>query len=108
MNNKAIIPLSALVVAGVITFADLKTKGTPPSTRQWLGMAAVYFALSLGSDLGFEPANGFAGLLMVAVFLSRGQEAFGYLGSKAGPPTKGRNKQQPQGVKPKVVEVRSV
>lgn len=85
MNQRAIIPLSALTVAGLITFADLNTTGQPPTTRQWLGLSAVYFALSLGSDLGFQPANGFAGLLMVAIFLSRGQEAFGYLNKKTGP-----------------------
>src|ERR1700743_3337265 len=87
-QGKALIPLSALVVAGTITFADLNTKGQPPTMRQWLGMSAVYFALSLGSDLGFAPANGFAGLLMLAVFLSRGEEALGYLGTKTGPPSK--------------------
>jgi len=107
MNNKAIIPLSALVVGSTITFADLNKHGQVPGTRQWLGLAAVYFSLSLGADLGFAPANGFAGLLMVAVFLSRGQEAFGYLNTKAGPPAHSKQKIQPQGpVYPQVVEKR--
>lgn len=112
MNNKAIIPLSAMVVAGTITFADLNKKGELPSTRQWLGLSAVYFSLSLGSDLGFEPANGFAGLLMIAVFLSRGQEAFGYLNTKAGPPAKGVKGAKPlpksQSEEPIVVEQRKL
>lgn len=110
MNSKAIIPLSALVVAGTITFADLNKKGDLPTTRQWLGLSAVYFTLSLGSDLGFEPANGFAGLLMVAAFLSRGQEAFGYLNSKAGPPktVKGKPLPQSQSEEPIVVEQRKL
>lgn len=109
MNGKAIIPLSALVVGSTITFAELKQHGEMPSTRQWLGLAAVYTTLSLGSDLGFKPANGFAGLLMVAVFLGRGQQAFGYLNTKAGPPRKGKalkQQQQPRAEEPRVVERR--
>ena len=110
MKGKAIIPLSALIVAGTITFADLNKKGELPTTRQWLGLSAVYFGLSLGSDLGFEPANGFAGLLMIAVFLSRGQEAFGYLNTKAGPPKNVKVKPLPesQSEEPIVVEQRKL
>jgi hypothetical protein len=101
VNQRAIIPLSALMVAGTITFADLNKTGEPPTMRQWVGLSAVYMTLSFGSDLGFQPANGFAGLLMVGVFLSRGQEAFGYLGTKTGPkrkPKKQRRQKQPQQV----------
>jgi hypothetical protein len=108
MNSRAIIPLSALVVSGIITFADLNKKGEPPSTRQWLGLASIYLGLSLGSDLGFTPVNGFAGLLMVAVFLSRGQEAFGYLSEKTGrPPSKKIGKITPQ-YQPQTVEKRII
>jgi len=107
MNSKAIIPLSALVVASTITFADLNKKGGPPTVRQWAGLSAVYLVLSLGSDLGFAPANGFAGLLMLAVFLSRGQEALGYLGEKTGPPRKNKGQTIPQ-TEPQIVEKRLV
>jgi hypothetical protein len=97
MNSRALIPLSALVVAGTITFADLKSKGKPPTTQQFLGLSAIYLALSLGNDLGFTPTNGFAALLMLAVFISRGQEAFGYLSTKTGSTKKpSGNKQQAQ------------
>lgn len=102
MKSNAILPLSAFVVASTVTFADLSKTGKPPDNRQWVGMAAVYLILSIGADLGFAPVNGFAGLMMVAVFLSRGQEALGYLNTKTGPPknSKGRFRQQPQRFEP--------
>lgn len=105
MNRNAVIPLSALVVGGTITFADLNTKGSLPSNRQWLGLASVYLILSLGSDLGFTPANGFAALLMLAVFISRGNEAIGYVSTKAGP-EKTKHRKQNRYTKPRVVEER--
>ena len=110
MNSKVIIPLSAVVVVGTITFADLNTNGSMPTTRQWIGIAAIYTTLSIGSDLGFTPVDGFAGLLMLAVFISRGEEAFGYLNQKTGnkKKTKQKEKQHPESQVTSVTQERQV
>lgn len=82
MNNKGLIPLSALIVGSTITFASLNKYDKFPSTEQWLGLMVAYTGISLASDVGFKPAGGFAALLMVTVFVSRGTEAIEYLSPK--------------------------
>lgn len=82
MNNKALIPLSALIVGSTITFASLNKHDSFPTTEQWLGLMVAYTGISIASDLGFKPAGGFAALLMVTVFVTRGTEAVEYLSPK--------------------------
>lgn len=90
-TNKKLIPISALVVFGTITLAELETKQQLPTTDQWLGFAVAFFILSALSDLGLPLAGGLAVLAMVSVLLSRGEEALRFA-DKAGKrkPTKNR------------------
>lgn len=82
MNSKKIIPISALMVFGTITFADIEGKGQLPTTREFFGMAVLFTFLSAGADMNIPIAGGFAVLIMVAVFLSRGLEALEFITGK--------------------------
>jgi len=88
MNNKAAIPISALVTFGVITLGDIQANGRLPGTREWLGFVVVYTMLSAGSDLGIPVANGFAILVMITVLLTRGLEALQFVTGKIAKPKK--------------------
>lgn len=109
MNQKKLIPISAIVVFGAITLADLHNNGKLPGSKEWLGFVVVYTMLSIGSDLGLEFANGFALLVMISVLLTRGLEALEFLLGKLG---NGKQKQKkPMGRKvlpPEPVETETV
>lgn len=92
MNKKAVIPVSALVVFGTMTLANIQTNGRLPGTREWLGFVVVYTMISAGSDLGIPVAGGFAILVMITVLLTRGLEALEFVTGKITPPKK-RKKQ---------------
>lgn len=100
MNNKSFIPVSALIVAGTITLADVQGNGRLPGTREWLGFIVVYTILSAGADLGIPFAGGFAILVMLTVLLTRGLEAFEFVTGKVGNP----KKRKTRGVKPLTTE----
>lgn len=74
-GNKSLIPISALVVFGTITLAELEQDNDLPSTDQWLGFALAFFVLSALADLGLPIAGAMAVLAMVTVLLTRGDEA---------------------------------
>jgi len=95
MNRKSTIPISALVVFGTITLADIQKNGRLPGTREWLGFVIVYTMLSVGADLGIPLASGFALLVMITVLLTRGLEALKFVTGKVSPPkTKTRRRGQ--------------
>lgn len=92
MNKKSAIPISALVVFGTITLADIQHNGKLPGTREWLGFVVVYTILSAGSDLGMSFAGGFAILVMITVLLTRGLEALEFVTGKVAPKKRKRNR----------------
>lgn len=86
MNHKSAIPISALVVFGTITLADIQVNGRLPGSREWLGFVIVFTMLSAGADLGIPFAGGFAILVMITVLLTRGLEALKFVGRKVEQP----------------------
>lgn len=106
MNQKSVIPISALIVFGTITLANIQNNGRLPGSREWLGFVIVYTMLSAGADLGLPIAGGFAILVMLTVLLTRGIEALKYLTGKVKPLPKAKPKQrgglQPAPAAPKV------
>ena len=58
-----------------MTLADVQAKKRLPNTREWLGFVTVFTLTSAGADLGLPVAGGFAILVMITVFLTRGGEA---------------------------------
>ena len=92
MNQKALIPISALVTFGTMVLADQgesegkgrhkKSSSHLPTTREWLGFIVVFTLLSAGADLGFDPAGGMAVLVMITMLLVRGPEALQFLTGK--------------------------
>lgn len=99
MNRKSLIPISALIVFGTITLADIEKNGRLPGSREWLGFVIVFTMISAGADLGIPVAGGFAALVMVTVLLTRGLEALSFVSGKVAPPKKHRksiNKAIPQ------------
>lgn len=84
--KKSSIPISALVVAGTITLADIQHNGKLPGSREWLGFVVVYTMLSAASDLGAPFAGGFALLVMITVLLTRGLEALQFVTGKVASP----------------------
>lgn len=88
MNRKSAIPISALVVFGTITLADIQKNGRLPGTREWLGFVVVYTMLSAGADLGIPVASGFSILVMLTVLLTRGLEALEFVTGKVAKPKK--------------------
>lgn len=79
MNQKSLIPIAALIVFGTMTLADVQAKQRLPNTREWLGFVTVFTLTSAGADLGLPIAGGFAVLVMITVFLTRGGEALLFL-----------------------------
>lgn len=101
MNRKSIIPLSALMVFGTITLANINENGRLPGSREWLGFIVVFTALSAGVDMGIPIAGGFAVLVMVTVLLTRGPEALEFITGKVEAPKLKKQstpRRQPQGV----------
>jgi hypothetical protein len=90
MNRKSVIPISALVVFSTMTLANVQHNGRLPGTREWLGFVVVYTMISAGSDLGIPFAGGFAILVMITVLLTRGLEAFQFVGGKVASPKRKR------------------
>jgi len=93
MNKKSVIPISALIVFGTITLADVQKNGRLPGTREWLGFVVVFTVLSAGADLGVPVAGGFAILVMITVLLTRGLEALEFVTGKVTVP-KGKGKKR--------------
>lgn len=83
-GNRNLIPISALITIGTITFASLEETGELPSTAQWLGFVVSYFVIAALGDLGVPLAGGLAVLTMVAVLLERGGFALRYITSREG------------------------
>lgn len=79
MNSNKMIPISALIVFGTMTLADIQAKQRLPNTREWLGFVTVYTLTSAGADLGLPVAGGFAVLIMLTMFLTRGGEALQFI-----------------------------
>lgn len=88
MNKKSAIPVSALIVFGTITLADIQHDGKLPGTREWLGFIVVYTMISAAADFGAPFAGGFAMLVMITVLLTRGLEALEFVTGKIAPPKK--------------------
>lgn len=84
MNGRPqqLVAVSALVVAGVLTLAEVQRGGVFPSSDQLLGVAIVYTALGLMSDLNVPIAGPLALLIMVTVLLTRGDDALGFARDK--------------------------
>lgn len=104
MNQKSFIPVSALIVAGTITLADIQGNNRLPGTREWLGFVVVYTMLSAGADLGVPFAGGFAILVMLTVLLTRGLEALEFVTGKVGKPKKRKSKGGTGGAVPLTTE----
>lgn len=79
MNQKSLIPVSALLVFMTITLADIQENKQLPTVREWLGFVIVFTFTSAAADLGIPVAGGFAVLIMVTVFLTRGGEALQFM-----------------------------
>jgi hypothetical protein len=92
MNKKSIIPISALVVFGTMTLANVQHNGRLPGSREWLGFVVVFTMISAGSDLGIPFAGGFAILVMITVLLTRGLEALEYVTGKVETPKRKRKR----------------
>lgn len=93
MRSNKLIPLSAFVVAGTITLAEIQTHHRLPTINQWLGIAIAFLLMSIIADLGSNLGGGLAVLVMLSVVLSRGDEALGYAQSKVRTKgTKGKRK----------------
>jgi hypothetical protein len=93
MNQKSLIPISALLVFLTITLADVQAQRRLPDTREWLGFVIVFTLISAAGDIGIPAAGGFAFLVMVTVFLTRGGEALQFVsGNIAKPKNKGKSK----------------
>lgn len=90
MNKKAVIPVSALVVFGTMTLANIQENQRLPGTREWLGFVVVFTILSAGADLGIPIAGGFAVLVMLTVLLTRGLEALEFITGKVAAPKRKR------------------
>jgi hypothetical protein len=90
MKARKLIPLSAFVVAGTITLAEVHTNDRLPTINQWLGVAIAYLIMAIVADLGSDFGGAFAVLVMVTVLLTRGDEALAYATGKTG--TAGKRK----------------
>lgn len=82
MEGDRLIVVSAVVSFTTIGLAELEVTGSLPDTRQWLGIMIAYLILSVLADFGLPIAGGFATLTMVAVLLSRGQDALAFTTGK--------------------------
>jgi hypothetical protein len=93
VKKKGLIPVSALVVFGVMALSDVEREGRLPNTKEWLGYVVVFTAISAASDLGFEAAGGFAVLVMLTMLLTKGEDALKFLSGKvSAEPKKGTGK----------------
>lgn len=79
-DPKQLVGVSLLVSGGTLSLAELQKNGSLPGVDQWLGLMLAYTVIGIGADLGFPLAGGFAMLTMVAIVLSRGDEALGFAG----------------------------
>lgn len=72
--------VASMVVSGVtITLAEVVKEGTP-KPRIYIAGAVVYLFLAFLADFSPKVAGPLAILIMVAILLGRGQDAFGGVG----------------------------
>lgn len=79
MNNKAIIPTSAILVFSTITLSNIQKDHRLMNSKEWLGFAIVFTMLSAGADLNIPIAPGMAMLVLVITLLTRGPEALSFM-----------------------------
>jgi hypothetical protein len=78
-QQKQLIGIAALVTGGVVTAAELERNEKLPGGDQWLAMAVAFFVVAALADLGIPIAGPLAVLTMVAVLLTRGDDAFRFV-----------------------------
>lgn len=84
-DEQRLISISAVLVAGTLTLAELEENDRMPTTRQWIGLAIAYTLGAMASDLGLGGiGGGLALLLLVSVLLTRGDDVLRYLGVRLG------------------------
>lgn len=104
MNQKSIIPISALLTFGTMTLADIQTRESLPTSREWLGFVVVFTMLSAGADLGLPIAGGFATLVLITMLLTRGPDALKFITNKFGESPRQAKKNSKNKAHPPAVE----
>lgn len=108
MNQKSLIPISAILVFATMTLADVQAKKRLPTTREWLGFVVVFTLTSAGADLGLPVAGGFAILIMITVFLTRGGEALQFISGNLAAPKKAKKGTTLKSPEAKAIEPKTV
>lgn len=84
-SERQAVGLSAIVVAGTLSLAEVQKNERLPTTRQWIALAAAYLIMALAVDLRAAGlGGGLATLLMVTVLLVRGDDVLAFLGVRLG------------------------
>jgi hypothetical protein len=84
-SERRLVGLSAMVVAGILSIAEIEKNDRLPTTRQWIALAAAYLLMALAVDLRIAGlGSALALLLMVSTLLVRGDDVLGYLGVRLG------------------------
>lgn len=92
-DPKQLVGISILVSGTTISLAELQKNGSLPGVDQWIGLSLAYLVIGVAADLGMPIAGGFAVLTMVAVVLSRGDEALGFANTRLSTEQKKRKAQ---------------
>lgn len=104
MNQKSLIPISAVLVLAVMTLADVQSKSRLPNTREWLGYTIVFTLTSAAADIGIPVAGGFAMLILITVFLTRGGEALQFVNTNVAKPKGAKTKPKANQFAPQIIE----
>lgn len=84
MKTRQLVATSAVVSVATLVLAELGKSNELPSTRQFIGFGAAFTFLSVLSDFDLEFAGGLAVLAMVAIILSRGEDALNFIQYRGG------------------------